>query len=216
MATTEDVLFELLKMTNRFVQCLDELAALKESVGTLRREIMGVREQIIELQARDTDTAVALTGIETALAAEKLEVDAIVARLTELETAGTAGLAELIASAQERASKLAAITAGINGLVTVTQAPLDTEIPFAPGGVTVGNVTESSAEVSWQPATDNIGVVGYRLFQDGVEIARPVGTTTSHSVTGLTAATPYSFAVAAYDAAGNVSPQSEVLTITTR
>lgn len=213
MATTEDVLAEILKMTNRFVQCLDDLAVVKELVGTLRKELMGLKEQITELQARDADTVVALTGIETALTAEKVEIDAIIKRLTELETAGAPELAELITSAQERASRLAAIAAGVSGLVTVTQASPDTEIPFAPGGLTASGITTSGAQLTWRAATDNIGVIGYRLFQDGVEVAELTAVT--HSVTGLRTATAYTFAVAAYDAAGNISPQSEVLTITT-
>jgi chitin-binding protein len=86
-------------------------------------------------------------------------------------------------------------------------------VPFAPSGLTVANITSSSADLSWTAATDNVGVTGYRAYQDGVEVGNP--TSTTFSVTGLTSLTPYTFAVAAYDKAGNVSPQSEMVTVTT-
>ena len=61
----------------------------------------------------------------------------------------------------------------------------------------------TSATLSWTASTDDVGVTGYRLFQDGIQVG--TSTTTSYSFTGLTCATTYTLGVAAVDAAGNVS-----------
>ena len=81
-------------------------------------------------------------------------------------------------------------------------ANTDTEAPTAPldlkAAVSFNNVT-----LSWQPATDNVGVVAYNVFQDGVKI----NTTSSTSIwlPGLTPLTEFTFGVTAVDAAGNES-----------
>lgn len=89
----------------------------------------------------------------------------------------------------------------------------DTEAPTAPSNLVSGNVTETSVDLSWDASSDNVGVDHYTVFQDG----NSVGTTanTSYSVTGLTAATTYTFTVKAEDAAGNVSAASNALDVTT-
>ena len=67
--------------------------------------------------------------------------------------------------------------------------------------------------LSWSASTDAVGVTGYKIFKGGL----PIGTSpsTSFAITGLTAATLYSFTVSAYDAAGNNSAVSSALPITT-
>ncbi|MGH3135572.1 MAG: alpha-amylase, partial [Gaiellaceae bacterium] len=52
--------------------------------------------------------------------------------------------------------------------------------------------------------TDNVGVAGYRVYRNGIQ----VGTTTmlAYSDTGLQPQTPYTYEVRAYDAAGSVGP----------
>ncbi len=82
----------------------------------------------------------------------------------------------------------------------------DTAAPSVPTGVFAGPVSNTKILVSWNPSTDNVGVAGYRVFQDG----RLLGsvTQTSATVTGLVAPTSHTYTVAAFDAAGNVSAQS--------
>jgi hypothetical protein len=60
--------------------------------------------------------------------------------------------------------------------------------------------------VSWTASGDNVGVTGYKIFRNGVQIG--VTATTACVDTGLAPNTTYSYAVSAYDAAGNESPQS--------
>ncbi|MFP3859212.1 MAG: GEVED domain-containing protein, partial [Bacteroidales bacterium] len=89
----------------------------------------------------------------------------------------------------------------------------DTEAPTAPANLTDNNVTENSADLSWDASSDNVGVEQYIVYQDGDEI----GTTenTSYSVSDLNAGTTYSFTVTAEDAAGNVSEASNEIEVTT-
>ncbi|HZP54786.1 cellulose binding domain-containing protein [Actinocrinis sp.] len=89
----------------------------------------------------------------------------------------------------------------------------DTTPPSVPGNLSVTGVTSSSASLSWSPSTDNVGVSGYRVYRNGTQVGSTAGT--SFTDTGLSASTQYTYTVAAYDAAGNVSSQSSGVTATT-
>ncbi|MFI6625253.1 discoidin domain-containing protein [Streptomyces sp. NPDC050528] len=93
----------------------------------------------------------------------------------------------------------------------------DTTPPAAPGGLTATGHTSDSVSLSWNTATDNVGVSGYRVLRVSGSSSTQVGTTgsTSFTVTGLGASTAYTFDVIAYDAAGNVSQPSNQVTVTT-
>jgi len=93
----------------------------------------------------------------------------------------------------------------------------DTTPPAAPGALTITGHTGNSVSLSWNTATDNVGVTGYRILQVSGSTSTQVGTTgsTSFTVTGLGASTAYTFDVVAYDAAGNVSQPSNQATVTT-
>ena len=79
----------------------------------------------------------------------------------------------------------------------------DEEAPTTPGLLTSNNVTAGSVTLSWAPSNDNVGIAGYRIFRDAVEI----GTTTALTFTdaGRTPSTAYDYSVTAYDAAANES-----------
>ncbi len=89
----------------------------------------------------------------------------------------------------------------------------DTVAPSTPSGVNAVALSGFAVQISWRASSDDVGVAGYRIFQDGSFI----GTTgaTSFGVSGLVPGTTYSFAVAAYDAAGNMSALSAVASVTT-
>jgi chitodextrinase len=91
--------------------------------------------------------------------------------------------------------------------------PSDTTAPSVPGGLNATAISTSQIDLSWSASTDNVGVAGYRVYQGGTQI----GTTsaTFFSSTGLSASTAYTYTVAAYDAAGNVSGQSSPATAST-
>src|SRR5439155_719046 len=94
--------------------------------------------------------------------------------------------------------------------VSITIA--DTTPPTTPTGLMVAAAGSSGANLSWSASTDNVGVTGYIVRRNGVQVATPV--TTSFADTGLSAATTYSYTVAARDAAGNISPNSTSVSIT--
>ena len=89
----------------------------------------------------------------------------------------------------------------------------DTTAPSAPTGLTGAAAGSTGANLAWSASTDNVGVTGYSVRRNGVQIATPA--TTSFADTGLSAATTYSYTVAARDAAGNISPNSTSVSITT-
>jgi hypothetical protein len=86
------------------------------------------------------------------------------------------------------------------------QGPPDTQAPTAPKGLKATAISSTQINLSWTASTDNVGVTGYKIYQNNIQI----GTTasTSYQSTGLNANTSYSYRVAAYDAAGNTSAKS--------
>ena len=89
----------------------------------------------------------------------------------------------------------------------------DTVAPTAPTALAASGTTGTTTNLSWTAATDNVAVTGYDIYQ-GTTL-KGSSTTTTYTVTGLTALTAYSFSVKAKDAAGNVSPTSNTVNITT-
>ncbi|MGW0122084.1 cellulase family glycosylhydrolase [Streptomyces sp. NPDC003327] len=113
---------------------------------------------------------------------------------------------------------------GANGIAaTAVEAtvygggPSDTEPPTAPGAPTASAVTADSATLTWPAATDDTGVTGYDVVRvDGTAETTVASATTGRvTVTGLAADTAYTFAVYARDAAGNRSPRSAAVRLTT-
>ena len=100
------------------------------------------------------------------------------------------------------------------GSFTATAVP-DTEAPSVPSNLTASNTTQNSTDLTWTASTDNVGVSGYDILQDGSVVASVSGTTTNYQVTGLSPNTSYAFRVRANDAAGNQSGNSNVANVTT-
>ncbi|MGB8455797.1 MAG: hypothetical protein WCD89_26210 [Anaerocolumna sp.] len=78
-------------------------------------------------------------------------------------------------------------------------------IPTAPTNLSISG-TSLSVILSWDASSDDVGVEGYKIYRDGVEI----GTTTDTSYTDdtITKAGTYLYTVKAYDAEGNLSEAS--------
>lgn len=89
----------------------------------------------------------------------------------------------------------------------------DTQAPSAPV-LSSPSKTTSSISLSWTAATDNVGVTGYDVYVNNVKNNSTNITTTSYTVSGLTASTTYALYVTAKDAAGN-NAKSNTLNITT-
>ena len=93
-----------------------------------------------------------------------------------------------------------------------TSPPADTAPPSQPGSLTASNVTATSLTLGWTASTDNVGVTGYDIYRNGTRVGS--ATSNSYGQSGLTCATSYAFAVIAYDAAGNRSPQAQLTAAT--
>ncbi len=95
----------------------------------------------------------------------------------------------------------------------ITVDTTDTQAPTTPASLTAGGATDTTIDLSWNAATDNVGVTAYEVYQGATLLGEVAGTTAE--VTGLTANTAYSFRVRAKDAAGNVSGYSNTASATT-
>ena len=96
-----------------------------------------------------------------------------------------------------------------------TPTPPDTEAPTAPTNLASPSKTDTSMSLSWSASSDNVGVSAYDVYRNNVLLGSTDGSTTSFNDTGLTGSTQYSYTVKARDAAGNVSPASTALLVTT-
>jgi chitodextrinase len=106
------------------------------------------------------------------------------------------------------------------------QSP-DTTPPSQPTGLTATAVSPSQINLSWNASTDNVGVIGYKVYRNGqvvassrksAAIAIAAITTTNYSDTGLTPNTQYCYQVSAYDGANppNESAPSNQICIMTQ
>jgi glucose/arabinose dehydrogenase len=102
----------------------------------------------------------------------------------------------------------------IPGNCLMGQLP-DTQAPTAPTNLATSNINTNSLTLSWTTSTDNVAVIGYDVYQDGVKINPSNITGTSYNVSQLLPATTYGFYVKAKDAAGNQSASSTTLNVTT-
>ena len=87
--------------------------------------------------------------------------------------------------------------------------PIDTQAPTVPQGLRITTTTQTTVTMAWNASSDNVGVVGYRLYRNDA----PLTTTTqlSYTYTGLTCGATYSLSIEAFDAAGNASYRPEAV-----
>jgi parallel beta-helix repeat protein len=88
----------------------------------------------------------------------------------------------------------------------VVTTALDTVAPTAPAGLHEESSTESTLSVAWDASNDDVGVVGYRVFRDGVLAGTTAGS--AYALTALECGSSYVVGVEAFDLAGNVSVRS--------
>lgn len=102
--------------------------------------------------------------------------------------------------------------------VTTPTVP-DTQAPTAPSNLTGVVVSPTQVNIAWGISTDNIAVAKYEVYRatsTGSASKVATVTTTSFGDSSLTQATAYTYYVIAKDAAGNTSPQSNNLKLTTQ
>ena len=86
--------------------------------------------------------------------------------------------------------------------------------PDTPANVIQTLVTTDQVDLSWDPSADDVAVLGYYISSNGVRVGDVTTTVFSH--TALEPNTAYTYTVAAYDEAGNISPESVALAVTTQ
>lgn len=91
----------------------------------------------------------------------------------------------------------------------------DTIAPSVPTELTAVAPASGTVNLTWTAATDTggSGLAGYQIYRGGTLIG--TSTTASYSDTTTLGTTNYSYRVAAYDNAGNVSGQSTAFSVTT-
>ncbi|MEB4819851.1 M60 family metallopeptidase [Bacillus thuringiensis] len=137
--------------------------------------------------------------------------------LTHLEGVHRATFMNIDNSKQESFGKKAIYEVTKDGLKKVNQIvnpKPDTEAPTQPQGLYASNLTSNSVELKWNPSTDNVGVKEYQVLRDG-QLIQTVQET-KFTDQNLTANKEYKYTVKAVDAAGNISVQSNILTVTTK
>jgi glucose/arabinose dehydrogenase len=91
---------------------------------------------------------------------------------------------------------------------------VDSVPPSAPANLRSTGKSSTTTSLAWDAATDNIAVTGYDVYQHG-QLMKSVGNVLATTVDGLTPNTDYEWAVFAKDAAGNLSPASNVFVVRT-
>ncbi|WP_455718647.1 cellulase family glycosylhydrolase [Anaerosporobacter sp.] len=91
---------------------------------------------------------------------------------------------------------------------TKVTSSADTEAPSTPAGLSVSSTTKNTVTITWNASTDNVGVAGYDIYVGDSVVG--TATSTSYTVTGLSAGTTYSLYVQAKDAAGNKSEKKGI------
>jgi hypothetical protein len=135
------------------------------------------------------------TGSEVTLTANANQFESIIS----VEDANNKAIVWLTANAQTYANS--------SGTCVDSSAPTTTSLGYS-------LITSTTLTLSWTVSTDNVGVVGYDIYRNGVLLDSTASNVLSYAVTGLSEATPYSFYVKVKDAAGN-SSTSNAVNITT-
>jgi len=110
-----------------------------------------------------------------------------------------------------------AVVAGIPdaGVLTVYARPavLDDQPPSTPTDLAAKTVLPTLVTLTWNASVDDTGVAGYKMYRDDVRVG--FAPANSYDDADVEPGVSYTYAVAAYDAAGNESPLSEALVVTT-
>ncbi len=172
---------------------------------------MGVTESSVNLMWNAATDNVAVTGYQVSR-------DGVVIGTTNKLVLTDSGLQpgssyRYVVRAVDGAGNISPVSNTLS-ITTKTAPAADRTSPVAPTYLHSMGVTESSVNLMWNAATDNVAVTGYQVSRDGVVI----GTTNKLVLTdsGLQPGSSYRYVVRAVDGAGNISPVSNTLSITTK
>ncbi|WP_211746052.1 glycosyl hydrolase family 18 protein [Paenibacillus sp. Marseille-Q4541] len=147
---------------------------------------------------------VGVTGYTVAYGSQSMNVTGTSASITGL-TPDTTYV--FTVKAKDAKGNLSAASTPLTVKTDPTGSGGDPTAPTAPTNLQVTAKTATSVSLSWSASTDNVGVTGYTVTYgtNAVNV-----TTTTATLSGLTASTSYQFTVTAKDAAGNVSPGASI------
>jgi len=105
----------------------------------------------------------------------------------------------------------------LNGASCAAGGTVDTTPPTTPGTLSSPSKTTTSISLSWGASTDTggSGLAGYNIYRNGATTPTGQTTGTTFTDTGLTPNTTYTYTVRARDGAGNLSPNSNQISVTT-
>ncbi|GAB6929084.1 hypothetical protein JCM10914A_30670 [Paenibacillus sp. JCM 10914] len=106
------------------------------------------------------------------------------------------------------------ITGQLTVSITYDRENEDTIPPSSPTGLIARNFTSKTVNLTWNPSTDNLGVIQYKIYNNEIEIGSTVSNTPEFEVKDLQGGATYKFTVRAIDGAGNLSYNSNTLTFT--
>jgi chitodextrinase len=116
-------------------------------------------------------------------------------------------------AARDAAGNQSSTSAAVNVQTPTDPSPSDTQPPSVPSELRVTTVTTTEVTLTWQAATDNVGVSGYEVLRNGALAGQ--STSTTFTDTGLAPNTSYTYEVRAADSAGNRSLNSPAVQATT-
>ena len=90
----------------------------------------------------------------------------------------------------------------------------DILLPSVPGGLTATAADPATVDLAWAASTDNLGVVGYTIYRNGVSIATASGSDLTFRDKGVLPDNTYNYALDAFDQAGNHSAISAPIQVT--
>jgi len=97
----------------------------------------------------------------------------------------------------------------------VTNGTVETNAPTTPTGLSATAANALTVNLSWTASSDDTGVAGYQIYRNGTLVKTLLGSATSFTDGQLDPSTTYTYSVAAFDAAGNVSATSSTASATT-
>ncbi|MGB8451613.1 MAG: hypothetical protein WCD89_04705, partial [Anaerocolumna sp.] len=92
-----------------------------------------------------------------------------------------------------------------------SETPENNEIPTAPANLSVSGSADAIV-LSWDDSSDDVGVTGYKIYRNEVEIGTTAETTYTDET--ITEHGSYLYTVKAYDESGNLSEASAGITVT--
>lgn len=116
-------------------------------------------------------------------------------------------------SAYDAAGNNSALSSALSVTTLTVSITPDTTAPSIPNELLASSITTSSFTLSWKTSTDAIGVAGYKIYLNDSLLTTT--TKTNFAITDLNVAGNYIVSILAYDAAGNESAKSALLSVTT-